>query len=325
MDNTKDKGIKGKKVENEHLHDGHRDRVRDRFMFQEDFTTFTDHEALEMLLFSAIQRKDTNALAHRLIQHFGSLPNVLDASVADLCTVPQMTRNAAILIKEILPLARRYLLARGMEKAVFNSIRSVAKRFSPFFQSQQREVVYALFLNINGELLQGIELGRGTPTSTEFDTERLVQIARSSNAVRVILMHNHPSNNVHPSENDIMSTNNAMIQLVFNNIALWDHIIFGADNRFFSFYQNNIIHMMMARCNRVLHLNISDLYLKMRVPEKFSKFGVKLSEAEFEAIAESMDTGTADDAYPFVRNIMDYCHENGFIVSADDENEYSYI
>ena len=66
---------------NENIHAGHRERVRMRFLADQEMKTFSPHEVLEYLLFYGVQRKDTNALAHKLIREFGSLSAVTPRSV----------------------------------------------------------------------------------------------------------------------------------------------------------------------------------------------------------------------------------------------------
>lgn len=80
------------------LHDGHRARVRQRFL-TEGLRGFESHQILEMLLFYGIPRRDTNELAHRLINTFGSLSRVMEAEYEDLLKVPGMTAQAATLIQ----------------------------------------------------------------------------------------------------------------------------------------------------------------------------------------------------------------------------------
>ncbi len=314
------------KEKKKNVHEGHRDRMRDKFICNPNFQGFSDHEVLEILLYSAICRKDTNELAHDLINRFGSLKNVFDASYDDLFDVRNMTKNAAVLIKEIMPLARRYALAVATERGRFNSIKSVTENFGPFFSTQQSEVAYALLLNVNGDLLDNIMIGDGGPTTTDIDTTKLLQVARSSHAVRVIIMHNHPSNSVYPSEADIITTNDLMVQLAFEQIAIWDHIIFGTKNNFFSFYQNNLIHMMVNRCNNFLRQDIRGLYDKLRIPEKFSKRGVTLSETQFRDISENLEYGLEKDTKTFIKELIEYCEKEGVIsYISHNSDDGSYI
>lgn len=74
------------KTPKKHLHAGHRSRMRRRFLYH-GLDNFADHEVLELLLFYAVPRQDVNPMAHALLNKFGTLPDVLDASIEDLCTI----------------------------------------------------------------------------------------------------------------------------------------------------------------------------------------------------------------------------------------------
>ena len=92
----------------ENLHAGHRQRMRREMIEQNSFDQMGDHRILEVLLFYGIPRKDTNPIAHELLNKFGSLTGVMDAEFEELKAVKGMTENAATLIKTIMPIARRY-------------------------------------------------------------------------------------------------------------------------------------------------------------------------------------------------------------------------
>ena len=82
------------------LHDGHRNRLKNRFL-NEGLTNFEDHNVLELLLFYSIPRSDTNEIAHELLNKFGSLHGVFEAGMEDLMSVNGISRHSAVLIKMI--------------------------------------------------------------------------------------------------------------------------------------------------------------------------------------------------------------------------------
>ena len=101
-------------------HDGHRERLRQRFL-KHGLDAMTDDQVLELLLFYAVPRRDTNALARKLLAHFGGIAAVLEAPLQELKTVAGIGENAAILLQLITPLARRYLLSRSEDGAILTS------------------------------------------------------------------------------------------------------------------------------------------------------------------------------------------------------------
>ena len=94
-------------------HDGHRDRLRKRFLAH-GLDVLQDHEVLELLLFYALPRKDTNDLSRRLLKHFGSISAVLEAPLSELKSFDGIGDNAAVLLHLITPLSRRYLHHAGL-------------------------------------------------------------------------------------------------------------------------------------------------------------------------------------------------------------------
>lgn len=315
------KNKSGKKAEN--VHEGHRERMRMRFLKDPDMENFADHEILELLLYNAIYRKDTNKLAHDLINAFGCFKNVLDASYEDLCAVKGMTKNAAVLIKEILPMANRYGIATTEAKPKLQSLRAAVKRYGNFFSAKNYEMAYAVLLNLNGEVLDTISIGKGSATSTDIDVNKLVNAARALHAVRVIMMHNHPSNNLYPSMADMITTNNTIVQLVFAKVALWDHIIFGNDGKYFSFYHNNIIQSLVMRCNDFLRLDFSDLYDRVRTTEPIGKNCVQLTPEEFEILEENMSTNV--ETRVFLNALVEQSRKKGIIESTDSPSDTPYM
>ena len=96
-------------------HEGHRARMKARFL-KEGFQNFADHEIMEFLLYYAMPRKDTNEIAHALIERFGSLSAVFDAPYEELMEIKGIKEHSATLIKLIPALARRYSVETKTEE-----------------------------------------------------------------------------------------------------------------------------------------------------------------------------------------------------------------
>lgn len=94
------------------VHEGHRQRKKEQFR-EHGLDAFADHEALELLLYYAIPRQDTNPIAHRLIERFGSLEGVFSAPAYELQKVEGVGENAATLIRLLFPLCRRVRTSGG--------------------------------------------------------------------------------------------------------------------------------------------------------------------------------------------------------------------
>ena len=119
------------------IHDGHRERLKKRFLKQ-GLDSFEEHEALELLLFFALPRKDVNPLAHELLERFGSLKNIFDADPSDLARIKGIGESAAVLIKLQSELARKYWLSDLESNAKISSIASAIEYVSLLFRGKTK-------------------------------------------------------------------------------------------------------------------------------------------------------------------------------------------
>lgn len=214
------------------IHDGHREKMRQRFMTG-GLDAFADHEILELLLYYAIPRRDTNPIAHALMERYGSLPAVLAAPMEDLKRTEGIGESAAVLLHLVPQVCRRARLAQGGEDQVLNSSERAGAYLLECFDGESREVIYQLCLDRKGKLLACKRLGEGSVASADLDVRRLVENAILTGASAVILAHNHPSGVALPSDGDYTATMRVRAALNAIGIELADHIIV-ADGDFVS-------------------------------------------------------------------------------------------
>ncbi len=218
------------------IHDGHRQRLRERFL-KEGLENFEQIQVLELLLFYCIPRQDTNPIAHALLNRFGSLSGVLEAPVAELKKVPGVGENAATYLSLILA-ASRYYRTCPTEKAVFiQSVEDYGTLLSDCLQGRHNETVYLLCIDAKRKLLSCEEVGEGSVNSAAVPIRRIVEMALANNASSVVLAHNHPSGFAVPSEEDIRTTYRLAAALQAVEITLVDHIVV-ADRDFVSMAQS---------------------------------------------------------------------------------------
>lgn len=210
-------------------HDGHRERMRRRFL-DHGLDNFDDHNVLELLLFFALPRRDTNALAHRLMQRFGSLDGVFDAPAEELQAVEGMGESAVTLIRLVPAVGRRYMMRRGQPGRILRDTEAAGRYLVPRFLGERDEIVLLLCLDAKMKLLACRELGRGDVRHTGLNLRKLAEAALSHNAAAVILAHNHVSGVALPSPEDRESTARAWQLLQTLNVELIDHIIVGGDD-----------------------------------------------------------------------------------------------
>ena len=214
------------------IHDGHREKMRQRFMTG-GLDAFADHEILELLLYYAIPRRDTNPIAHALMERYGSLPAVLAAPMEDLKRTEGIGESAAVLLHLVPQVCRRARLAQVGEDQVLNSSERAGAYLLECFDGESREVIYQLCLDRKGKLLACKRLGEGSVASADLDVRRLVENAILTGASAVILAHNHPSGVALPSDGDYTATMRVRAALNAIGIELADHIIV-ADGDFVS-------------------------------------------------------------------------------------------
>ncbi len=210
------------------VHAGHREKMRRRFL-ETGLDSFAEHEALELLLFYAIPRRDTNALAHQLMDHFGSLDAVLSAPVEELMRMEGIGENAAVLLKLVPRVVQKAKLAANKE-TIINSTEKAGDYLLERFCGEKNEVIYQLCLDRKGKLLSCRRLNEGGADSSELNIRRLVENALLVSASAVILSHNHPSGIALPSSEDYATTERVQAALNMVGVALVDHIIVADDD-----------------------------------------------------------------------------------------------
>ena len=218
------------------IHDGHREHMRRRFL-ENGLSGFADHEALELLLYYAIPRRDTNPIAHELMDRFGTLSGVLSAPVELLKQVDGVGESAAVLLRLAPLLAQKARLAEAAEEIALNTVDSIGAYLLERFSQERNEAVYQLCLDRKGKLLACKRLGEGSASAVNLDIRKLVENALLSSASSVILAHNHPSGVALPSDDDHTATQQARAALEAIGVRLADHIIV-ADGDFVSFFDS---------------------------------------------------------------------------------------
>lgn len=157
------------------LHDGIARRKRERFLKQ-GADGLADHEVLELLLYYAIPRRDTNELAHRLIQHFGTLDAVFQAPPEALMQVSGIGENAAVLLN-LVPAAQRCARRSVSAERILNSVERCGAYFMDLLDAQRRELLYQVCLDGKGKVLSCKCLSQGSADMTSLSIRQVVENA----------------------------------------------------------------------------------------------------------------------------------------------------
>lgn len=217
------------------VHDGHRQRLRERFL-KEGLDNFTEVQVLELLLFYCIPRHDTNPIAHALLNRFESLSAVLEAPVSELKKVEGMGDSSASFLSLIQAAGRYYQVKKGQPKFI-NSVDDYGKLLSKCLMGRRNEMVYLLCVDAKCKLISCREVGEGSVNSAAVPIRRIVEMALADNATSVVIAHNHPSGFAIPSEEDVRTTYRLAMALSTVDIRLVDHIVV-ADEEFISMVQS---------------------------------------------------------------------------------------
>ena len=206
------------------VHKGHRERLKQRFL-EEGLDNFTDIQVLELLLFYAVPQRDTNPIAHELLERFGSLSQVLEAPGEELKKVDGIKGNAATLLALVTQLCRYYQVDSAQRTEILNSLEACGAYLLPRFFGRIRETVFLLCLDAKCKVICCKELGEGSVNAASISIRKVVETALNANATSVILAHNHPSGLALPSEEDVLTTKRLYAALQAVDIVLADHLV----------------------------------------------------------------------------------------------------
>ena len=211
------------------LHDGHRKRLKARFL-TDGLSGFEDHNILELLLFYSIPRSDTNEIAHLLLNEFKSLSAVFDAPVEELCKIKGISNHTATLIKLIPELLSVYHTDKTKDTKIVNSTNEAGRFFIPRFYGKKNEEVHIMLLDDKKKLIKCEKLFEGIVNSSPVTVKKIVASVVNSNATAVVIAHNHPGGIALPSRSDIITTEKIFKALKLINVELSDHIIVADDD-----------------------------------------------------------------------------------------------
>jgi DNA repair protein RadC len=212
---------------------GHRERLRDRFL-KGGVDGLSEYELLEILLMAAIPRKDVKPLAKDLIKDFGSYPAVLAAPIDRLLAYTGLGKSAVAILKTVEASLQAYTRNAISEKPVLSSWDALITYLKTSIATLSYEQFRIIYLNAGGEIILDDIVSEGTDQSVHVTPRSIVQKALRIDARSLILVHNHPSGHVQPSQADIVATNAIIDACKPLEIIVHDHLIFSKSD-FISF------------------------------------------------------------------------------------------
>lgn len=228
---TEKKETDAKQAPKKNLNQGHRSRMRKRYLTC-GFSGFQEHEILELLLFYALPRVNTNPIAHQLLKEFHSLAGVLDADPVELQKIPGIREQAAVFLNMLPELFRYYQLSKETEQETRKQLELdrasfMATHLQHLYTGVQREQVAVLLLDNSLQIIQECFLSEGSVTISTLSIRSIAELAFKYQAACVILAHNHPGGSASPSQEDCYVTKQVYTGLQYLNVTLEDHYIIG--------------------------------------------------------------------------------------------------
>lgn len=209
------------------LHSGHRQRMFDKLESNGD-QAFTDHEILEMALFFAFSRRNTNEIAHSLLDKFGSLSEVLHADPIRLKEIYGVGDGTANYIRVLSALFRR-AENNSVKRERFDTAEVVSDFLNAQLLHVSREMFCAMFLDSSLRLIRYEVLSEGGSASAVACARQIARMAVVENAAAVIIAHNHPGGSALPSTADKSITNTVGSTLSAVGVPLIEHFIVGEE------------------------------------------------------------------------------------------------
>lgn len=206
------------------MHEGHRERVKKRCM-KEGLASFEDHQILELLLFYAIPRADTNPIAHKLLKKFGSLKNVLEGDIYELERVEGIGRNTAIFFSLFLQVFKKYKEEKLGKRIILKNAHDAAYYASVLLGEEKMEVMLVICLDKQFRVRHTEPLSKGTVDELTVYPRQVAEMAMRHASSAILLAHNHPGGDPRPSNTDIQTTAAIASALSALGIVLVDHII----------------------------------------------------------------------------------------------------
>ena len=227
----------------EQLHAKHRERMRTRFV-ETNAAGFSDHELLELILFYAIPRKNTNDIAHRLIHHFGSFEGVFCASTDELQQVEGVGASAAVYLKSIFAAHNRMMLST--ERETYKTYEQIGELFVKKYRHINIETMILLLFDKKGRICREVTIAAGDTNGASVDMKKIASACACENACFAAVAHNHPSGNIKSSFDDEYVTVNINDALQNMRVKLIDHYII-ADGNYQGILKSRIVGDLRSR------------------------------------------------------------------------------
>lgn len=214
-------------------HFNHRKRIKNKYKIH-GIDIFENHEVLEFVLFYVVPRKNTNEIAHQLLDKFGTINGVLEAPMLALQEVDGIGQEAALFIKLLMDIVRIYTEGKKSIQNTYIDRHDLNSRLCAKFIGRKNEASAMILVDSKNKILYNGIISKGCHNSVDVYLRRIIELIVLYNAAGIVFAHNHPSGIALPSKNDIITAKKLKTAFNTMNVKFIDNIIV-VDNDFISF------------------------------------------------------------------------------------------
>lgn len=220
------------------MHEGHRKRMYEKL---KNGDSLYEHELLEILLFNAFQRKNTNPIAHALLDAFGSIAGVLNAEVDELCAVEGVGESVALYLKCIGECTKKAVSLEKPGAVCLKNYEDFRRFVCARMRGKTAEALELYCLDKSGKVKKISSFSSNEQSKVQVDADRVAKIISAVKPYGLIIAHNHLSGSSLPSENDDRFTMEVQLMCSINGVSLYDHCIYASDSNVFSYFSSGKI------------------------------------------------------------------------------------
>lgn len=220
------------------MHEGHRKRMYEKL---KNGDSLYEHELLEILLFNAFQRKNTNPIAHALLDAFGSIAGVLNAEVDELCAVEGVGESVALYLKCIGECTKKAVSSEKPGAVCLKNYEDFRRFVCARMRGKTAEALELYCLDKSGKVKKISSFSSNEQSKVQVDADRVAKIISAVKPYGLIIAHNHLSGSSLPSENDDRFTMEVQLMCSINGVSLYDHCIYASDSNVFSYFSSGKI------------------------------------------------------------------------------------
>lgn len=251
----------------EALHKGHRERLRNRVQ-KESLINFEDYQVLEYILTFVIPQKDTNPIAHRLINTFGSISRVLEADIKDLEKVDGIGHITAMFLNSYLGVLYHYDKDKNTAAIVIDTPKQAGDYYKNLLKYKTEEEMYLTFLDSKNQVVYNTVIKSGTDKEIKVTPKQVIELVVRHDAKNIIICHNHPLGSPNPSSEDIRFTKALALSLTLHDVKILDHVVI-CKSGFYSFNASGKIDEYVESAKKVIASQKTDVYYSGDINQKY--------------------------------------------------------